>query len=80
MISDNPLHDWANHVHAMDNRPIEYDHVCEICQLGFIKGSQFDTEKFCKECVDTHRHIEFYENLEIPSNLIYEILNTEVKL
>lgn len=80
MISDNPLHDWANHVNAMDSRPIEYDHVCDFCQKGFFKGSQFDTEKFCQECVDENKHIEFYENLEVPSYFLYEILNTEIKL
>lgn len=80
MITDNPLHDWANHVNNMDRRPVEYDHVCESCNMGFVTGSQFDTEKFCKECVDGYRHVEFYENLEIPAQLIYEILNSEKKL
>lgn len=80
MISDNPLHDWANHVHAMDNQSLEYDHVCDSCHFGFNKGSQFDTEKFCHSCLEQHKHVEYYQNLEIPDNYIFEILNTEVKL
>ncbi len=80
MTSDDPLRDWANHVHAMDSKPIEYDHVCDSCQLGFIKGSQFDTEKFCKECMDELKHVEYYEERELTVKDIYEILSTEVKL
>lgn len=80
MISDNPLHDWARHVSDMDSRPVEYDYVCSACNTGFMKGSQFDTEKFCSDCVTNLKHVEFFQRLDIPTKDIYDILGTEIKL
>lgn len=76
-----PILDAQHYLNEMDSKPIEYDHKCESCQRGFFKGSQFMDEKFCGECVEGNKHIEFYKDLDLTDHFIYEnILSTEIIL
>lgn len=78
-MTDNPIVDAQDYF--SDEKPMQYDHVCEVCKKGFYKGSQFDLEKFCEECVQTLSHIDFYKSAGLDDKFIYEnILSVERKL
>jgi hypothetical protein len=50
------------------------NHICNACEQEFEpnKGFKIEDEKFCKDCVDSYKHFDFYRALNLSDSEIFE--------
>lgn len=66
--------DYLRHLDSLEP-DLPENHICNACEAEFEpnKGFKIEDEKFCKNCVYSYRHFDFYRGLDLTDFEIFEI-------